>query len=131
MNALNGEADAVIKKIWDEIETYFNEEAPSSQRQSARELGVKYVQRGSRKHVDGFIKDINTNLPVPGAAVRFENGTTIVLADANGFFELNTSQMGLQKLLVTHNLYHDFDTDLTLVENENIEEIELKITPLV
>lgn len=39
---LRTEADAVIKKVWDETETYFNEETPSSMRRKCREWGIKY-----------------------------------------------------------------------------------------
>jgi hypothetical protein len=37
------EADGVLKKVWDEVETRFNEEEPSSMRRKAREYGVVYV----------------------------------------------------------------------------------------
>jgi hypothetical protein len=131
LDALTPETDKVIKKVWDELETFYNEELPASQRQNCREWGVKYVLRGTNKHVDGFVKDINTNNAVADAEVRFENGNTVVVTDANGYFELNTTLMGAQKIQVSHNLYHDFEQELTLNENENIEEIELKITPLV
>ena len=40
---MNVEADKVIKKVWDEVETFFNEETPESKRANAREWGVVYV----------------------------------------------------------------------------------------
>lgn len=40
---LRTEADAVTKKVWDETETHFNEEAPPSMRRKCRAWGVVYV----------------------------------------------------------------------------------------
>ena len=41
--ALHEEADKVIKKVWDEVETYYNEEENSSRRRKCREWGVVYA----------------------------------------------------------------------------------------
>ncbi|MBK5285246.1 MAG: hypothetical protein JJE25_07560, partial [Bacteroidia bacterium] len=43
VEALHSEADKVIKKIWDEVETFYNEEEAPSKRRKAREWGVVYV----------------------------------------------------------------------------------------
>lgn len=131
LDTITPEADKVIKKVWDEVETFYNEEAPASQRQNARQWGVIYVLQGSSKHVDGFVTSRTTGQPIVGAKVHFENGTVIAITDANGFFELNTSLMGVQKLQAQENLYHDFELDITLVENENVEELQIKMVPLV
>ena len=41
--ALHEETDKVIKKVWDEVETFYNEEENSSRRRKCREWGVVYV----------------------------------------------------------------------------------------
>ena len=43
LETLRPEADAVIKKMWDETETFYNEEEPPSMRRKAREMGVIYI----------------------------------------------------------------------------------------
>jgi hypothetical protein len=43
INNLVPEADAVIKKIWDEVETFYNEETPSSKRRKGREWGEIFI----------------------------------------------------------------------------------------
>ena len=48
---LNIEADKVIKKVWDEVETYYNEEPAESMRDNAREWGVKYATLGDPTQV--------------------------------------------------------------------------------
>jgi hypothetical protein len=116
----NEEADAVIKKVWDEVETFHNEEEPSSQRQNAREWGVIYVLRGSDKIVSGQVLDADTNLPVPNTKVSFLNGKRSVISDAEGNYSLKTTLMNTQHLLAENILYQDYDEEVTLVENENL-----------
>ncbi len=41
--ALHDEVDKVIKKVWDEVATFYNEEENSSRRRKCREWGVVYV----------------------------------------------------------------------------------------
>lgn len=41
--ALHDEADKTIKKVWDEVETFYNEEEPASMRRKAREWGEIFV----------------------------------------------------------------------------------------
>jgi len=43
VDALNPEADGVIKKLWDEAETFYNEEPIASRRRKCREWGVVYI----------------------------------------------------------------------------------------
>jgi hypothetical protein len=43
VDAMNTEADGVIKKGWDEVETFYNEEPAPSMRRKAREHGVIYI----------------------------------------------------------------------------------------
>ena len=41
--ALHDESDKVIKKVWDEVDTFYNEEEMTSKRRKCREWGVVYV----------------------------------------------------------------------------------------
>ena len=43
LSALNSEANKVIKKVWDEVETFYNEESVESMRGKASEWGVQYI----------------------------------------------------------------------------------------
>jgi len=120
LDALNEEADAVIKKVWDEVETFYNEEEPSSQRQNAREWGVIYILQGSSKTVTGIVTDFDTNLPVEGAEIFFENGNKKALSAADGSYSLSTTLMNQQNLLAQHALYNNYLQQVTLIENENL-----------
>jgi hypothetical protein len=125
--ALNPEADAVVKKVWDEVETFYNEEDASSQRQNAREWGVVYVLKGSTKKISGHVYEDDGTGPVPDGSraianvrIFFENGLKEVVSDANGYYELTTTLMNIQKLQAENVLYLDYAEDVTLVENENL-----------
>ena len=120
LDALNVEADAVIKKVWDEVETFYNEEEPSSQRANARQWGVIYVLRGSLKTVSGTVTDIDTGAIIPGAKIFFFKGNKTVITDEEGNYTTTTTLMGDQHLLAESNLYDDYDETVTLVENENL-----------
>lgn len=119
LDAQNAEADKVIKKIWDEVETFYNEEDESSMRQNAREWGVVYVLVGGTKKVSGIITDSITHLPIADVDVRFQNGNKTVTTDAQGFYDLSTTLMGDQTLIAEHDLYTTYTTVITLVENQN------------
>jgi len=120
LDGLNTEADAVIKKVWDEVETFYNEEEASSQRQNAREWGVIYVLKGSNKTISGKVFDIDTNLPIAGAKIFFANGNNSVLSDDEGNYSITTTLMSAQRLLAESDLYDNYDETVTLVENENL-----------
>lgn len=60
----NEEADKVIKKVWDEVETHFNEEDPASLRASARPWGVVYITTAGKTTVTASVVDEATGLPV-------------------------------------------------------------------
>jgi hypothetical protein len=49
--------DPIIKKVWDEAETFFNEETPESKRANARLWGVVYVTEGPPATLTGLVKD--------------------------------------------------------------------------
>ena len=131
---LNPEPDAVVKKVWDEIETYYNEELPASQRQNARQWGVVYVLKGSEKTVRGRVIDNVTNKPIPGAKVHFKNGNITVVADAEAdgqaYFELSTTLMGAQDIEAEEDLHQDYSAPLTLVENENLDGVVIRMMPV-
>jgi len=117
------EAENVIKKVWDELETYYNEEPDESRRANCREWGVVYVTAGSDKKVHGTITLEGTT--VAGYRVRFVTGRNKGISNAAGVYEFNTTLMGAQKVYVDrldeHGRilkYWDFTT--TLIENSDL-----------
>jgi len=92
--ALNTEADAVIKKIWDETETHFNEESIESKRANAREWGVIYISTEAFI-VSGTLKVTATGLPpAEGLITLVETGKEGEYVAATGAFTLTTGLTG-------------------------------------
>lgn len=79
--ALNEEADRVIKKVWDEVETFYNEEENSSKRRKCREWGVVYVS--DVEHTFNLIVvDKNNNDAIDDVIiVLLETGNTSISAN--------------------------------------------------
>ena len=95
--ALNPEVDKVIKKVWDEVETFYNEESPESMRDNARVWGVVYVIIGVSKTISGTVKDAN-GVAVAGILVRMKKGTNTATSADDGSFSFTTVLMGDEDL---------------------------------
>ncbi len=85
------EADKVIKKIYDEAETHYNEEEPESQRNDCKWWGVLYISIGNETPVTVQLKQTGTDIPVPGYAVKLvEASGKVLVTPANGTVVFNT-----------------------------------------
>lgn len=83
------EADAVIKKIWDEVETFYNEETPASMRRKAREWGVFYESNVTHT-INAVVKNAETLVVMEGVTVEIiETGLVRTTID-NGTATLET-----------------------------------------
>jgi len=90
LNALNLEADKLILKIWNEIETAFDEGNKASMRRRAREWGVKYVPTPGQGtspdeySIQGKITIQGTTTGVADVEIKvLETGET-TLSESNG-----------------------------------------------
>lgn len=117
------EAENVIRKVWDEMETFYNEEPDESRRANCREWGVVYVTVGSEKKVQGTITLAGT--PVAGYRVRFATGRNKGISNAAGVYELKTTLMGDQKVYVdrldeNNRILKYWDFTVSLIENSDL-----------
>lgn len=90
LEAFNVDADADIKRIWDEVESFYGNETPESKRENAREWGVVYVSEGVAATLTGLVKT------AAGAAVE---GATVTLVETGG--EATTNNEGRYTLTTT------------------------------
>lgn len=98
LEAIEPEADKVIRKIWDELEAFYNEETDESRRENMREWGVVYVTTGNPKVLSGTVT--YNGAPGVGLVVRFKRGKNKTTANAAGAYSLNTSLMGDYKIVI-------------------------------
>lgn len=90
--------DKVIKKVWDELETFYNEEDDDSRRDNCREWGVVYITMGSDKTLSGTVT--YNGAPGVGLVVHFKNGKNKSTCNAAGAYSLNTTLMNTQTIQI-------------------------------
>jgi len=120
VDALNPEADGVIKKVWDEVETFYNEEDKPSQRANAELWGVVYITVGVEPSIiNGNMIDQGTGLaidPSNNPTVYLEEPDLEVAVDENGNFSTTTTYIGPLTITGSAIGYDDNQQNLTLEE---------------
>ena len=87
------EVDSLILRIWDEVETAFNDEPIESKRRKAREWGVVYVST-QKATITGLVTDSASGNPLQNVNVALLESEVIVLTDEEGRYTLETSHTG-------------------------------------
>ena len=85
--------DPIIKKVWDEVETFFNEETPESKRANARLWGVVYVTEGAPATLTGLVKD-PLGAAVPNAFITIDESSATATTNNEGRYTLETTVLG-------------------------------------
>ena len=101
VNTLNTEADGVIKKIWDEAETFYNEETASSKRRKCREWGVIYLS-DIPNVIHLTVLDIADDSPVFEADAEETDSGDHFLTDGAGKVDVKTGLPESATLHITH-----------------------------
>ena len=114
VKGLNKEATGVIKKVWDEVETFYDERSRENMRKNAREWGVIYARKGNLLRVNGVVTDSATGLPLAGVKVQFANGRNKVITNPEGKFIIGTTLMHEQPLTATLKGYETGEVMVTL-----------------
>ena len=118
--ALNEEADGVILKVWDQVETFYNEEDKESQRANAREWGVVYITVGSVKStVNVELKDINTGDQLAGE-VYLDGPDLTIVVDETGLANVTTNFIGDTNATAQADEYNDNTKSTSITEGSTI-----------
>lgn len=123
LDALIPEASGVVRKIWDEVETYFNEETIESKRANAREWGVVYVSDSAVATVTGRVVQIagGVTTPVNGATVLIIETEESVTTAADGLFSITSDGLGEVTVHFTAAGFADKDVVITLTEGVDVD----------
>jgi len=120
VDALHAEADGVIKKAWEEVETFYNEEDKPSQRANAGLWGVAYITVGVEPStISGRMIDQGTGQPVDPAnrpTVYLQEPDIEVEVDAEGHYAVTTNYTGPLTLTASATGYADKQQKLPLNE---------------
>lgn len=114
---INKEANGVIKKVWREVEVFYNELPRPAMREHARRWGVIYARKGYKKKVTGMITDYETGIPLERVQLKLTEGRKKTITSIDGKFILSTSLMEEQKLTATLAGYKTVETEIILHEN--------------
>lgn len=112
LQKLNKETDAVIKKVWSEVQSFYNELPREGMREHGRAWGVVYARKGILLTVNGTVTDAATGLPLAGAKLQFANGRNKVTTNSEGKFSIGTTLMHEQPLTAK---LKDYETAETIV----------------
>jgi len=133
VDALNDEADAVIKKVWDEVETFYNEELKESQRANAREWGVVYITTGTKPStISGIMLNSVTGLPLPQNAnpeVYLEAPDITATVNADGTYSIETTFVGTTNITGLGIGFDDNAKTVNVVEG-SANDVGLIMTPV-
>jgi len=119
LETLNTEADKLIKRVWDEVETFYGEEAPESMRENARQWGVVYITEGPSAILTGLVKN-GAGAPQAGKTVTLVQTGATAVTNAEGRYEISTKQVGAATLRVTEGAPPvDYDAATTIPEDHD------------
>jgi len=93
VQALRPEADALVLRIWNEVETAFDNESIESKRRNAREWGVVYVST-TKSNISGTVTDSDSGAKLVGVNVTLIESENTVQTDDEGKYLLATTYVG-------------------------------------
>jgi hypothetical protein len=93
VSGMRHEMDKLILRIWDEVETAFDDEPIESKRRKAREWGVVYVST-QKATITGTVTDAATGNPLQDVDIALIESCDIVQTLVGGTYALSTSFTG-------------------------------------
>ncbi len=137
LDGVNGEADKLILKIWNEIETAFDEGNKPSMRRRAREWGVKYVPTAGQGpspdefSIQGKVTIQGTTTGIADVEVKvLETGET-TLTESNGDYLAAYLVPGTYTLEITKAGYEVETISGVVVTAGNITTQNIALTALI
>ena len=128
LQALNPEAEKVIKKIWDEAETFYNEESDESRRANCRPWGVVYIS-DTRIEVRAQALAVQNGkaLPLPLAIMSLNTTDDEDKADENGNLLMKTGVTGTAIISITCEGYitQEFTKEFTGKDDMDLGEVTM------
>lgn len=118
LEALNPEADKLILRIWNEIDTAYDDHEPSSRRRKGREWGIIFTSTTSATAITGIVLHASDGLPIAQAKVQLLEADISTKTDAKGAFSINTDLIGKVTLLVQKIDFQHQTISIELEENK-------------
>lgn len=128
LNNLNDAIDKLILRIWNEINTFYDDHEPASRRRKAREWGVVYVSTDTANIVGGSVLNLENDKAVGGALVSFAEIEMQTTTDSNGRFSFKTNYVG-EATIVVEKTGFNIETYLTEIEEDRNMNVKIHLSP--
>ncbi len=130
IKVLNIEAALLSKKVWDEVETYYDGGTIESRRKNSRMWGVIYLSSGVPILISGHIMEIIAGAPVPIV------GVNILVVETEETSISGAEGVIAQKVLATGTVtirfsFPDFKDKDIILEIEKSDNIDLGVVTMV
>ena len=130
ITALNDQADKVIKKVWDEVETYHNEEPLPSMRANAVQWGVVYKTLGNPTQITFKAVRSDDGAAIQDVEFKIKSTGNIYISDDADSVTFETRLVGDEIIRATHPLYNPLEQPITIVEGQPMT-VTFTLVPVV
>ncbi len=122
-------AKKVVRKIWDETETFYNELTPSAKRDKCRLWGITYKTNIS---INLFIKVVNsvTNEPIAGAENIFSEAHSSSITNSSGFSQFVTTVPDIATITTSKPGFQTATTEINFDSDVTDYDVVIKLTPV-
>jgi len=125
--ALAPKARKVIKKIWDEVETFYNEEKAPSRRRKGREWGIVYTS--DVEIIFHFTVTDTGNAHIDNAAIELDETGNIVQT-AHGAAQMKSQVSDFATFIIKHDSFQAQTIHLELPHGQTEYHLAVKLPPL-
>jgi hypothetical protein len=129
INAARPEAEAVILKVWDETETFYNELPAPAKRDKGRLWGITYITK-TPVTINLVLLNKSNGEPLDTVATHFEEGDTDGVTNALGQQQVITTVADLATFVSVKPGFTTITTEVPLVIGTLIYNIEVKMIPV-
>ena len=129
LNGLRPEADAVILKVWDETESFYNELPAPAMRDKGRLWGIRYSTKTMVTINLTFLNNV-TSAPIDEVATHFDEGDTDHVSNALGIEQIITTVADLATFVSVKAGYTTDTTAVPIVTGTLIYNVVIKMIPV-
>ncbi len=126
---LREDADAVILKVWDETETFYNELPAETKRDKCRPWGIVYISDVEVTINVEVLKD-GTTTPVDGASTNLAESDTTRVANAAGMLQFKTTVADLVTLNTNKPGFVQNTTVVNFVPGQVLYSVTVMLVPV-
>ncbi|MBL7784277.1 MAG: carboxypeptidase-like regulatory domain-containing protein [Chitinophagales bacterium] len=128
VNGMNEAVDKLILRIWNEINTFYDDHEAASRRRKAREWGVVFVSTDTSNIVGGNVLNLADDKAIAGALVSFKEIEAQTTTDSNGRFSFKTDYMG-EATITVEKIGFEPETYMVDIEEDRNTNLKAHLSP--